>query len=305
MDFRLTLVAISVVIYLVHRFFLTSPVVTGCENYITRHGALQWLELSESGQLHFELTCMPDGRHIINEPHTFTRFGVCPHDLMDYMIDRVDRWIHRRCDPTADNLDERLASSLRIKDPDGRPYLIPPDFDQAFSFPLRVSGKTLAMNALDVSPNEDPLILKDSVDIQGTRVWVFERFHSIIERLHTSTPENFTKDITGQFTAAVIVHSHKVSRSMTVVIRVSNELNIFISIEISSNLPTPPADECAICLETLTAPRTEAVQLPCRHWFHRECIDSWFSKKHTCPYCNQPAVLIEMRKPSWKSIFQF
>ncbi|GBG23879.1 E3 ubiquitin-protein ligase RNF149 [Hondaea fermentalgiana] len=49
-----------------------------------------------------------------------------------------------------------------------------------------------------------------------------------------------------------------------------------------------PASECAICIvdfEVGDPVRT----LPCKHTFHRECIDPWFLSNHTtCPSCRAP-----------------
>lgn len=41
---------------------------------------------------------------------------------------------------------------------------------------------------------------------------------------------------------------------------------------------------CAVCMEELVA-STLAVQLPCLHVFHGECLRVWLSKQHTCPTC--------------------
>jgi hypothetical protein len=41
---------------------------------------------------------------------------------------------------------------------------------------------------------------------------------------------------------------------------------------------------CAVCMEELVA-STMAVQLPCSHVFHSECLRVWLSKQHTCPTC--------------------
>jgi E3 ubiquitin-protein ligase synoviolin len=37
-------------------------------------------------------------------------------------------------------------------------------------------------------------------------------------------------------------------------------------------------------MEELVA-STMAVQLPCSHVFHSECLRVWLSKQHTCPTC--------------------
>ena len=43
-------------------------------------------------------------------------------------------------------------------------------------------------------------------------------------------------------------------------------------------------EECALCLEVLEGPVT---QLPCRHHFHKHCIDRWVQDHDTCPLCRE------------------
>uniref|UniRef100_H2XL79 RING-type domain-containing protein n=1 Tax=Ciona intestinalis TaxID=7719 RepID=H2XL79_CIOIN len=41
---------------------------------------------------------------------------------------------------------------------------------------------------------------------------------------------------------------------------------------------------CAICIENYKT--AEVVrELPCRHIFHKKCVDPWLHTKHTCPMC--------------------
>eukprot|EP01023_Acetabularia_acetabulum_P052517 TRINITY_DN582_c0_g2_i1.p1 TRINITY_DN582_c0_g2~~TRINITY_DN582_c0_g2_i1.p1 ORF type:complete len:460 (+),score=23.76 TRINITY_DN582_c0_g2_i1:243-1622(+) len=47
---------------------------------------------------------------------------------------------------------------------------------------------------------------------------------------------------------------------------------------------------CVICLEGLKEGEISTV-LPCAHWFHKNCIESWINNKGssvTCPLCNHP-----------------
>ncbi|CAN6247976.1 unnamed protein product [Urochloa humidicola] len=57
-----------------------------------------------------------------------------------------------------------------------------------------------------------------------------------------------------------------------------------------------PADECRVCLSRIRA--SEATRrLPCRHVFHRDCVDRWLvSCKRTCPLC-RVYVADEIRHP--------
>ena len=46
-----------------------------------------------------------------------------------------------------------------------------------------------------------------------------------------------------------------------------------------------PADECRICLSKIRLGEATR-RLPCRHVFHRDCVDRWLlSCKRTCPLC--------------------
>ncbi|EOA25426.1 hypothetical protein CARUB_v10018758mg [Capsella rubella] len=41
---------------------------------------------------------------------------------------------------------------------------------------------------------------------------------------------------------------------------------------------------CAICREELAA-NERLSELPCRHYYHKDCISSWLSNRNTCPLC--------------------
>uniref|UniRef100_A0A5K3F3S8 RING-type domain-containing protein n=1 Tax=Mesocestoides corti TaxID=53468 RepID=A0A5K3F3S8_MESCO len=45
-------------------------------------------------------------------------------------------------------------------------------------------------------------------------------------------------------------------------------------------------DQCAICIE-LFKPNDLIRSLPCRHMYHRACIDPWLLKHRSCPLCKQ------------------
>lgn len=44
--------------------------------------------------------------------------------------------------------------------------------------------------------------------------------------------------------------------------------------------------DCVICLETFDE-SDFLVMLPCKHAFHKQCIQEWFKFRFTCPLCNQ------------------
>lgn len=43
---------------------------------------------------------------------------------------------------------------------------------------------------------------------------------------------------------------------------------------------------CAICLDCLNYGQWVRRMPTCLHWFHRECADTWLSRKAICPVCN-------------------
>lgn len=47
------------------------------------------------------------------------------------------------------------------------------------------------------------------------------------------------------------------------------------------------ATECTICIDEMRV-GDEAVILPCKHWFHEECVTLWLREHNTCPICRTP-----------------
>lgn len=45
-------------------------------------------------------------------------------------------------------------------------------------------------------------------------------------------------------------------------------------------------DGCLICLELFNQGET-VIRLKCNHYYHTQCIYSWFEKKMTCPLCDE------------------
>ncbi|KAL5612039.1 hypothetical protein BROUX41_000399 [Berkeleyomyces rouxiae] len=42
--------------------------------------------------------------------------------------------------------------------------------------------------------------------------------------------------------------------------------------------------ECTICLESMQV-GNDIIFMPCKHWFHEECLCSWLKEHNTCPMC--------------------
>ncbi|KAI2618821.1 hypothetical protein GGR54DRAFT_143984 [Hypoxylon sp. NC1633] len=45
--------------------------------------------------------------------------------------------------------------------------------------------------------------------------------------------------------------------------------------------------ECTICIDEVQA-GDEAIVLPCKHWFHEQCVVLWLKQHNTCPICRAP-----------------
>ncbi|KAM7532899.1 hypothetical protein Aperf_G00000128657 [Anoplocephala perfoliata] len=56
------------------------------------------------------------------------------------------------------------------------------------------------------------------------------------------------------------------------------------------NLISEGFDQCAICIE-IFKPHDLIRSLPCRHMYHRACIDPWLLKHRSCPLCKQNVLI--------------
>jgi len=45
--------------------------------------------------------------------------------------------------------------------------------------------------------------------------------------------------------------------------------------------------ECTICIEELKV-GDDVAHLPCKHWFHDQCVVMWLKEHNTCPICRHP-----------------
>lgn len=55
--------------------------------------------------------------------------------------------------------------------------------------------------------------------------------------------------------------------------------------------------ECTICIDDMKL-GDEAIVLPCRHWFHEECVVLWLKEHNTCPICRAPIENNSTGRPS-------
>ncbi|KAH8743240.1 hypothetical protein F5883DRAFT_48431 [Diaporthe sp. PMI_573] len=45
--------------------------------------------------------------------------------------------------------------------------------------------------------------------------------------------------------------------------------------------------DCTICIDELYL-GDDVTVLPCKHWFHGECVVRWLEEHNTCPICRAP-----------------
>ena len=45
--------------------------------------------------------------------------------------------------------------------------------------------------------------------------------------------------------------------------------------------------ECTVCIDEVKID-DEVIFLPCKHWFHEECVTMWLKEHNTCPICRTP-----------------
>ncbi|MCJ1313925.1 hypothetical protein MMC25_007605 [Agyrium rufum] len=44
--------------------------------------------------------------------------------------------------------------------------------------------------------------------------------------------------------------------------------------------------ECSVCMDGVEL-GDQVTMLPCKHWFHGDCVGAWLSEHDTCPHCRQ------------------
>lgn len=54
--------------------------------------------------------------------------------------------------------------------------------------------------------------------------------------------------------------------------------------------------ECSICMDAVEKGET-VTMLPCKHWFHEQCIGAWLSEHDTCPHCRKGIVPQDEQNP--------
>lgn len=50
--------------------------------------------------------------------------------------------------------------------------------------------------------------------------------------------------------------------------------------------PSSSGEQCGICLSSL-ASDDKCAQLPCKHWYHMDCVSCWLHSSATCPICRR------------------
>ena len=52
-------------------------------------------------------------------------------------------------------------------------------------------------------------------------------------------------------------------------------------------LGTEGKAECSICMDDVVLDQQVTI-LPCKHWFHGDCVTAWLNEHDTCPHCRKP-----------------
>ena len=55
--------------------------------------------------------------------------------------------------------------------------------------------------------------------------------------------------------------------------------------------------ECSICMENVEIGEDVTI-LPCKHWFHGQCVTAWLKEHDTCPHCRSPITPTDTTAPS-------
>eukprot|EP00494_Astrolonche_serrata_P032359 UN32628 len=45
--------------------------------------------------------------------------------------------------------------------------------------------------------------------------------------------------------------------------------------------------ECAVCQDPFKVAEKGVTQLPCKHYYHKECVTPWLKSHNTCPICRK------------------
>ncbi|KAA1136929.1 hypothetical protein PGTUg99_006748 [Puccinia graminis f. sp. tritici] len=80
--------------------------------------------------------------------------------------------------------------------------------------------------------------------------------------------------------------------------RVTSQLDILSRRTAADETSIPDgASECVVCMEELVRSEQTIVQLPCSHFFHRDCIQRWLEDHLGCPVCRVEVELPPQQHP--------
>lgn len=54
--------------------------------------------------------------------------------------------------------------------------------------------------------------------------------------------------------------------------------------------------DCSICMDAVE-PEEEVTELPCKHWFHHQCVSAWLKEHDTCPHCRKGITKTDQNPP--------
>lgn len=53
------------------------------------------------------------------------------------------------------------------------------------------------------------------------------------------------------------------------------------------DLTSAEAGDCLICTESYDAEQV-VIELPCQHFYHDQCVETWLKQFNSCPTCREP-----------------
>lgn len=66
-----------------------------------------------------------------------------------------------------------------------------------------------------------------------------------------------------------------------------NDIDSLARREVTEDMLGPEhTAECSICMDEVTVGEQVTV-LPCKHWFHHQCVSAWLAEHDTCPHCRK------------------
>lgn len=160
------------------------------------------------------------------------------------------------------NLNEYLESNL------------PPSPPMYLSSPNRMQFHRFGQNSMPFNPLFDERHLPSFVPD-------FEMITTISTMSHNNLSNSFLDAINN-----IASQSQFGINQENVIVPLPDECKKKIPSKKYKNVSNTQEELCSICFETFS-PESRCRNLPCKHIFHKRCIDKWFKENVKCPMCRQ------------------